>query len=1000
MAKYRIDVNDILEKTNGGLEIFEHYINSMELQDCLQRKKKFLSPYKEEKTPSATIKKLSGGNYVLACFSSDGKWRNAIAFVQQKENLEYGDAVKLLASRHGIAEAEKIDSMYEAQWSSKEAKPDQPDGEWIFNPIQEVPESWLKIIFSEAVWTHANITQSLKTTGAEERKENTLKYLRKCLVEMHWHGLESYTMVKKRKAMTLSSAEYYPIFKIEETVESEAETSSFSKIYQPKAEKSKRFFYHGKFDPQFLHGLKQAQKEYDQLQKDKDEDEKEDPKLNEVIYLPGPSDALNAYALGYQVVYPSSEYYKLRSNTIKKLKEIAHNILTCPDLDATGQEQNHNLCSNPDDDRFLDIRTIILPEALKSRTDQYQRPCKDLRDYLKYYSAKDFRGLVRTSKAYRFWDMHQAVDKQGNPIFKFGSPVMEYRFSNERIIFFLEQHGFFRHKIGENLEQFIHIDGHIVRIVDESYIKGFLLDFLRNRYFPEHLINLAHRSPALKEDTFKTMKFREAEFKDYGKAEQYFFFRNCIWLTNQAGVHQVDPNKNTRRVWENKIIDKSPKLIKEPMFRIFRNEKSELDIEIYNQDDMFFRFLIQISRIHWRVELEDSLEGWTDEEAEKYRKDHQFDIAGPNLSREQQMEQKLHLINKIYILGYMLHGYRDAGKSWAMFLMDGKVNEDGLSHGGTGKSIMGKALTHFKRTVSFDGRDEDLFKNKHVFENVDKQTDLLFFDDASSSFPFSRLFSMVTGGMTVNEKHVKSSQLKEDETPKVGVTTNFTPDMDQSTLRRLLLGEVCDYYHIEKNGEYNETRAPIDDFGKNLFQDYDENEWNLTINFMVQCVPVFFNNAKIDPPKGNLLNRSLIGAMNINFYQWAVIYFSEEAGRLNKFLPHPVIKEDFIRDTNLKGISSQAFNTKMGYFAQYQGLIRDPKIIPRNKAKRITKTIDNVEFDLRDKKWKKPGGKKTMEFTYLQQPGIDVTDEVYDPIDQYLPLEDFAPGTDKEKLPF
>lgn len=996
MSKYRINVADILNKTDGGLRIFEDYIGFQELQDCILRKKKFLSPYKEEKTPSATIKKLSDGNYVLACFASDGKWRNAVAFVQEKENLEYGDAIKFLANKYGIAETEKIASMYEAQWSSEDAKPDQPDGQWIFNPIEEVPESWLRIIFSQAVWTHANITQSLKSTPEEERKENTLKYLRKCLIEQHWHGLDSYTIIKNRRAITLSSSEYYPIFRIEE----ETETGSFSKIYQPKAEKSKRFFYHGKFDPQFLHGLKQAQKEYDRLQKTKEDDSEGDKKINEILYLPGPSDSLNAYALGYQVIYPSSEYFKLRPHIIKNLKLIADNILTCPDLDSTGQEQNHKLCSNNDDDLYLDIRTIILPEGLKLYKDQYGRACKDLRDFLKHYSAKEFRGLVRTSKAYRFWDIHQAVDGKGNPVFKFGSPVMEYRFSNERIIFFLEQHGFFRNKIGENQEQFIHIDDYIVKIVDESYIKGFLLDFLRNRYFPEHLINLAHRSPALKEDTFKTMKIKEADFKDFEKTEQYFFFRNCIWLTDKNGVHQVDLKKNTRKVWENKIMDKSPSLIKDPMFRIFKNEAGTLDIEIFNKEDMFFRFLIQISRIHWRIELEDNLEGWPDEKAEEYRKKHQFEIAGPNLTPEQQQEQKLHLINKIYIIGYMLHGYKDSARSWAMFLMDGKVNEDGLSHGGTGKSIMGKAIAHFKRTVKFDGRDEDLFKNKHVFENVDKQTDFMFFDDANKEFPFSRLFSMVTGGMTVNEKHVKSNQLSEEETPKIGVTTNFTPDMDQSTLRRLLLGEVCDYYHIEKNGEYNETRAPINEFGKNLFQDYTDEEWNLTINFMVQCVPVYFNHPKIDPPKGNLLNRSLIGAMNINFYQWAVIYFSEETGRLNKFLPQPVIKADYIRESNIKGISTQSFNEKMGYFAQHQGLIRDPKIIPRNTANRITKTVDNVEFDFREKKWIKPGGKKTMEFIYLQQPGIDVTDETYDPTDQYLPSADFPEGSENEKLPF
>src|SRR5690606_4352996 len=251
------------------------------------------------------------------------------------------------------------------------------------------------------------------------------------------------------------------------------------------------------------------------------------------------------------------------------------------------------------------------------------------------------------------------------------------------------------------------------------------------------LINLVHKSPALNDNAFTSLVVKELDFKDYEKTEQYFFFQNGVWLASKEGVRSLRPVEVNRRVWESKILKHSPRLL-DPMFRIFKNEHGELDIEILDQSDMFFRFLIQTSRLHWRKELEENLIDLSEEDREKYIKENKFNIAGPNLTAAQQQEQKLHLINKIFAVGYMMSRYKDPSNPWSLVAMDGKIVEDGLSHGGTGKSIFSKAFTHFKTSVVFDGRDEDLFTDKHAFELVDKRTDYLLFDDAGKYFPFAR----------------------------------------------------------------------------------------------------------------------------------------------------------------------------------------------------------------------------------------------------------------------
>src|SRR5690606_12898476 len=255
MSDYRISKDDILNKTNGGLDIFEFYIKDVDIAECARTRKKF--KIRDEATPSAAAKLLSDGNYVVADFGADGKWRNGITFAQYVENLDYGETIRLLAGRFGVADTEKINSMYEPKFSTTDAAPDQPDKEWYFEPAEEISESHLRILFSKHVWTYTEGLAGIKNLPKDEKKEAVLKRLRGICTQHHWHSLDSYTIIKKRKAIKIEAAEYYPIFCIEETVEKDGKETTFKKIYQPKAkDKGNRFFYSGSFDPQFLHGLK------------------------------------------------------------------------------------------------------------------------------------------------------------------------------------------------------------------------------------------------------------------------------------------------------------------------------------------------------------------------------------------------------------------------------------------------------------------------------------------------------------------------------------------------------------------------------------------------------------------------------------------------------------------------------------------------------------------------------------------------------------------------
>lgn len=995
MSNYKIDKDEILRATSGGLDIFRFYIP--DIDQYADTRKKF--KLHDENTPSSSIKRLSDGNYVVANFGDDGRWRNAITYTQQVENLTYGDTIKLLAGRHGIASVEQIQSMYQPIFKTADAAPDQPDGEWIFNPNQEFPEEHLRIIFSKHVFSHLDYVYRSKPEA--ERRAAVLDDLRKTLLAQHWHSLESYTIIKNRKAIKISSAEYYPIIRIEETYKDAAgKEKSFSKIYQPKAKKkSERFFYHGDFNPQFLHGMAQVRRAYDEAVKNapkpEDGEDKEDVNLPEVIYCTGGSDAMNFAALGYQVIYPSSEYFKLTKKTLISLFNITDNVLTCPDLDSTGQKQNHELCLNPDSDQYLDIRTIDLPEGLKMRLDQYNRPCKDLRDFLNYYTGKDLKNQIKIAKPYRFWDYHISYDRGGKIKMKFGRPVYEYKLSAERILNFLAKHGFARHRISEETTEYVHIAGNVVKQVRAEDIKTFVLNFLRSRYVNEDLLNTVHKSPILTEKTYDTLPVEDLDFKDNTADMQFMFFENATWRITAEGVTQLKPADPAPMAWASKILKHKVKR-QDPMFTVSKDESGRFDIEVHNDNCLFFRFLMQASRTHWQKELEVNISKLSIDEQEAYIQRNKFTVKGENLTDIERYDQILHLINKMYAFGYMVHRYKPASDPWIVLGMDDTPNSDGGSHGGSGKSIFFKALATVKNTIELDGKNAKLFDDNHVFEQVTKQTDVVYVDDTARNFPMERVFSMTTGAMTVNPKGKTRITISNDDSPKMGMTTNFAPDdLSPSTMRRILFFGMSNYYHDNKLGVFKEKKQPKDDFGKELFTQYTEEEWNDTLNFMAQCCTLYLQHSEmIAAPMENIMQRNLSNEMGLNFLAWAEVFFAAESGKLDALIPVAVAKEDYLLETGIKAITPQGFTQKVKSYAKLKGFIMDPDEL-KNKEGRIIRNADAIVYDTRAKKWTKAGGKKTQSMIYLQSRGTGVNpDCIFDPTVEPIDLPMPVPGTE------
>lgn len=974
-----IEQSELFDKTDGGRLIIEHYY-PQSVDSFIHPKRKF-KLRSTEKTASASVI-LKDGIWLVTDFGDDSIPRNGIQVCMREEGIEFKPALDLLAALFNIVPEEKRAEVFKPEIRSKDANPEQRDDEWEFE-TKEFTIKELKLLLSPKIWEY--LVYQCKDQPAEKSEELILKEVSKVFARYHFHSLKSYTIVKNRKAVEIRSTDIFPIFMFDE--------KDFKKIYKPREVlAANRFlYYNGKGPSDFLFGYNAAKKAYDDIIQISDEDEDEDDdqpkrkpkieKLNHTFLVSGGSDALNLAVLGqcfkkyeknedlcamFWPVWLNSETAKLTAGQFKNLQAISSTVYNIPDIDATGRREAHRVAME-----YLDIKTLYLPDELSKRSDTFRKkPLKDLRDYFRYYKAWDFYNLIKNAYPYRFWDYEKQYNKNGDFVRN------KYNINNVHLYNFLERNGFYRQEAEGEKDNFIyiHIVGNMVRKVTAMDIRDFIINFLHQRYMDTELINTCHRSNQLNEGSVSKLKFcHNLDFTDYDKESQYMHFANGVFKVTKNTVEYFKPGEIDKYVWEEEIINHKVKILPD-YFTIssycdIETREEHFDINIHNKDCMVFRYLINTSRMSWREELETRLDGikgeqkrqdyidafqltkddeklldgLAEDKKEAYRIEHKWDIAGPLLTEREKREQIYNLVNKIFGIGFIFHRQKESGKPWCIWGMDAKLSDVNESHGGSGKSLLANIIYQEKllNTQYREGRNIKLTENPHFWENTNEHTDLVLVDDCNRYLKFDFFFSAIGGPITVNPKHGRQFTIPADLAPKMWFTSNFPPyEADISMERRIIYMLYSDYYHYNKMGEYREDRSVLDEFGKNFGREFTETEWNLFMNFIMQCVKFYLNcSRKINPPMDNVNKRNLKSTMGDNFEPWADVFFSRESGRLDQYVVKDDAMADYIKSANVKQITPHKFSKMLHAWCHYNGYILNPTELLSGHAKRIIKRI-------------------------------------------------------------
>ena len=236
-------------------------------------------------------------------------------------------------------------------------------------------------------------------------------------------------------------------------------------------------------------------------------------------------------------------------------------------------------------------------------------------------------------------------------------------------------------------------------------------------------------------------------------------------------------------------------------------------------------------------------------------------ICGEDMSRAQSMESTI---------GFLLHGYKNLSFCPAVILNDEVISDN--PEGGTGKGLFMNALSCMKKLVVIDGKSFT-FERSFAYQLVSADTQILCFDDVKKHFDFERLFSVVTEGLTLEKKNKDAIKIPFSKSPKIAITTNYAIKGSGNSFARRK-------WELELHQYYSKAYTPLDEFGKLMFGDWNDDDWCEFDNYMISCLKNYLNTGLVKSKFVNLKIRQLSAETSHDFIEWCGLVEGQERNQM------------------------------------------------------------------------------------------------------------------------
>lgn len=703
--------------------------------------------------------------------------------------------------------------------------------------------------------------------------------------------------------------------------------------------------------------------------------------FRDLIICSGPRDAMSVYFhSSAHVVWFNSETTDISWHIFEKLRACCENMYICYDIDTTGIEESNRLAM-----KFFGLRVIRLPKALTKVTDpRTGKPGKDAENFFTLYKQVNrvecgrfygnvesrFEKLMRNSARMDFFrERYRERKKKGGK-----ESYFDYEISGNSAV----QVAGARHinKFYPDNDRYLYVkqsrEDHLWDIVSDKEIETVVRQELKQ--FAEELNDVKDynklcdsitKSTSLSKGVCSQLPDVDLNIRAFSEEMEHLAFRNSVVKVTPDSITEMKYKASKFHFFRNSVVNDTFEGVLEPTFRIVRNmealiqKRHEIDalkvrgmsneskellesqyleyeslwgwklewLVPYEQQPVIVRFLYETGHIYWREEK-----------------------SGLPLSAEKRQEQDLHFIVKVAALGYLLSRYRDPSKAYIVQWTDYTSMINGKSSGRTGKSILGRLIMHLRNVFLKNGKEiqkkDNFSKNFGSFQQG-VHTNILI-DDLDLSIGEEQFFNLNTN-MEVKSMYYDIVMVKQEDCPKVEITSNRKPDMDSSSVHgRFWMVPVGGPIGIRKQNGVKVEVSANSLFGMNIPEGFDAKEKKYFQNCMMWCLQFWLKHKEIIRPyMGHSQQEDVVQDKvgNSDFIKWADDFFGDDS-----MFGVPLCRQDMMLDYYIylgKPISSFNANLEMKafkdllekYCAAHEGWVLTPDVCMMNYRKQDNRWI-------------------------------------------------------------
>ncbi len=550
----------------------------------------------------------------------------------------------------------------------------------------------------------------------------------------------------------------------------------------------------------------------------------------------------------------------------------------------------------------------------------------------------DFEPAQPITTDEQYWEEITWEDARGNQ-------KKKIQFDYVNLKKFLRNRGFGRLKMANGKYLFALAKNKVVRNVESGEVKDFVVEFTEE-VASKDIQNMILRGGRmyLGPDSLSNMYKMEPLFEKPQPDSQHLYFQDKYWRITDKEVDEKPLNQLNNSIWDDKIINFNAQKTTEPLMKVemftdadledlpsdkkkdYKHFVGQFDITFTKTGERchFLQFLNNTSEFAWRKLIDPKTRGKMED----------------TRTIDERFETNMHLMSKLTAIGYLLHDYHNNSIAKAVICMDGKMSEVGQSNGRTGKSILGTYIGKIVPQVYIGAKIKKLTEDPFLMEGITEKTKSVFFDDVRANIDIEFFYPHITGLFSVRPLGEKKFVLPEDQKPKLIFTTNHGVNDNGGSLRdRIFMLAFSDFY--------NENHKPIDDFGVNFFQEWDNEQWNLAYNLAAASLQLYLRYGLVKAPLHRLELRNLRQEMGEAFMEWADEYFSNSLN-LNMRIPRQELVDNFLLrvPTAKRYYTPNSFKKKLKAYARFRGYKFNPDLYDKDgNPKKYDNKGRSIDYD-------------------------------------------------------